>query len=141
MAAINSTLFALLSPGQRAVTIKDAYGATYLHFKEILPRFGVHCELCDTDDEAAIVAAINRGCDLLYLESPTNPLIRVVDLEKLFAAAHKKDAITVTDNTFATPINQHPLELGSDLVIHSAPSSSAGTTICWRGLSAGRPIS
>ncbi|MBP1768560.1 MAG: Cystathionine gamma-synthase [Candidatus Aminicenantes bacterium] len=138
MAAINSTLFALLSPGQRAVTIKDAYGATYLHFKEILPRFGVHCELCDTDDEAAIMAAINRGCDLLYLESPTNPLIRVVDLEKLFAAAHRAGAVTVTDNTFATPINQHPLELGSDLVIHSATKFIGGHNDLLAGVVCGK---
>jgi cystathionine gamma-synthase len=81
MAAISTTLFALLSPGQRAVTIKDAYGATYLHFKDILPRFGIRCELCDTNDEGAILAAIGRGCDVLYLETPTNPLLRVVDLE------------------------------------------------------------
>ena len=138
MAAINSTLFALLSPGQRAVTIKDAYGASYLHFKDILPRFGIPCEICETDDEAAILAAIERGCDVLYLESPTNPLIRVVDLEKLFAAAHKKGAITVTDNTFATPINQHPLELGSDLVIHSATKFIGGHNDLLAGVVCGK---
>ena len=120
MAAINTTLFALLSPGQKAVTIKDAYGATYLHFTEILPRFGIQCEVCDTYDEASILATIAKGCDLLYLETPTNPLLRVVDLEKLIGAAHAVGAITVTDNTFGTPINQHPIALGSDLVIHSA---------------------
>jgi cystathionine gamma-synthase len=138
MAAINSTLFALLNPGQRAVTIKDAYGATYLHFKEILPRFGVRCEICETDDESAILAAIGRGCDLLYLESPTNPLIRVVDLEKLFAAAHRAGAVTVTDNTFATPINQHPLDLGSDLVIHSATKFIGGHNDLLAGVVCGR---
>jgi cystathionine gamma-synthase len=120
MAAIHTTLFALLRPGMRAVTIRDAYGATYLHFTDILPRFGVRCQVCDTQDEAALLAEIERGCDLLYLETPTNPLLRVVDLQKLFTAAHRVGAITVTDNTFATPINQHPVQLGSDLVIHSA---------------------
>jgi len=120
MAAINTALFALLSPGSRAVTIKDAYGATYLHFTEILPRFGVQCEVCETGDEAAILAAIGKGCDLLYLETPTNPLLRVVDLEKLIAAAHEVGAVTITDNTFGTPVNQHPIQLGSDLVVHSA---------------------
>src|SRR5271157_1101428 len=88
MAAISTTLFALLNPGQRAVTVKDAYGATYLHFKDILPRFGIRCELCETNDEEAILAAIAKGCDLLYLETPTNPLLRVVDLKKLLSAAH-----------------------------------------------------
>jgi cystathionine gamma-synthase len=138
MAAISSTLFALLEPGQRAVTIKDAYGASHLHFKDILPRFGIHCAICETDDEAAVLAAIDRGCDLLYLESPTNPLIRVVDLERLFAAAHKKGAITITDNTFATPINQHPLELGSDLVIHSATKFIGGHNDLLAGVVCGK---
>jgi cystathionine gamma-synthase len=138
MAAINSTLFALLNPGQRAVTIKDAYGATYLHFKEILPRFGVDCEICETDDEDAILAAMSRGCDLLYLESPTNPLLRVVDLEKLFSAAHRVGAITVTDNTFATPINQHPFDLGSDLVIHSATKFLGGHNDLTAGVVCGK---
>jgi cystathionine gamma-synthase len=120
MAAINTTLFALLKPGKRAVTIKDAYGATYLHFTEILPAWGITCKVVDTEDEDAVLAEVAAGCDLVYLETPTNPLLRVVDLEKIFTSAHREGAITVTDNTFATPINQHPIELGSDLVIHSA---------------------
>ncbi len=120
MAAINTTLFALLKPGKRAVTIKDAYGATYLHFTEILPAWGIDCKVVNTNDEEAILAEVAAGCDLVYLETPTNPLLRVVDLEKIFTAAHRVGAITITDNTFATPINQHPIELGSDLVIHSA---------------------
>lgn len=120
MAAINTTLFALLKPGQRTVTIKDAYGATYLHFTEILPSWGVECKVCDTYNEESILATIAAGCNLVYLETPTNPLLRVVDLEKIFAAAHKVGAITVTDNTFATPVNQHPISLGSDIVLHSA---------------------
>ncbi len=138
MAAISTALFALLSPGQRAVTIKDAYGATYLHFKDILPRFGIRCELCDTHDEGAILAAIGRGCDVLYLETPTNPLLRVVDLEKLFKAAHKVGATTITDNTFATPINQHPIALGSDLVIHSATKFIGGHNDLLAGVVCGK---
>lgn len=138
MAAIHNTLFALLRPGQRAVTIRDAYGATYLHFTDILPRFGVRCQVCDTQDEAALLAEIERGCDLLYLETPTNPLLRVVDLQKLFAAAHRVGAITVTDNTFATPINQHPIELGSDLVIHSATKFINGHNDLLAGVVCGR---
>jgi len=138
MAAINTTLFALLNPGQRAVTIKDAYGATYLHFKEILPRFGIHCDLCETNDEKAILAAIAKGCDILYLETPTNPLLKVVDLKKLFAAAHKVGAITITDNTFATPINQHPIALGADLVIHSATKFIGGHNDLLAGVVCGK---
>lgn len=138
MAAINTALFALLSPGQRAVTIKDAYGATYLHFKEILPRFGIHCDLCETNDEKVILAAIAKGCDILYLETPTNPLLKVVDLKKLFTAAHKVGAITMIDNTFATPINQHPIALGADLVIHSATKFIGGHNDLLAGVVCGK---
>ena len=120
MAAISTLLFALLDPSQRAVSVRDAYGATYLHFTQILPRFGIVCEVVDTDDHEAIESALARGCDLLYLETPTNPTLKVLDLARLSAAAKRMGAITVVDNTFATPINQRPIELGADLVIHSA---------------------
>jgi cystathionine gamma-synthase len=138
MAAIHTTLFALLNPGQRAVTIKDAYGATYLHFTQILPRFGIRTAVCETNDEASILAEIERGCDLVYLETPSNPLIRVVDLQKLFAAGHRVGAITVCDNTFATPINQHPAELGADLVIHSATKFIGGHNDLLAGVVCGK---
>lgn len=138
MAAISTTLFALLSPGQRVVTIKDAYGATYLHFTEILPRFGVHCAVCETTDEAAILSAIAQGCDLLYLESPTNPLLRVVDLDMLIGAAHQVGAVTIVDNTFGTPINQLPVEMGADLVIHSATKYISGHNDLTAGVVCGR---
>ena len=138
MAAISATLFALLSPGDRAVTIKDAYGATYLHFTEILPRFGIRCELCDTENEEAILAAIAEGCDVLYLETPTNPLLRVVDLEKMFGAAHKQGAITIADNTFGTSINQHPIDLGADLVVHSATKFIGGHNDLTAGVVCGK---
>jgi cystathionine gamma-synthase len=126
MAAIHTTLMALLSPGDRAVSIRDAYGATYLHFTQILPRFGIKSVVCDTLDEAALLDAIGAGCTLVYMETPTNPLLRVVDLAKLAAAAKGAGAVVVVDNTFATPINQRPIDLGADLVIHSATKYLGG---------------
>ncbi len=126
MAAISSTLLALLSAGGRAVSVKDAYGGSYLMFTEILPRFGIDCEVVDTDDQDALEAAIARGCDLLYLESPTNPTLKVLDLERCAAAGHDAGATVVVDNTFATPINQQPLALGADLVVHSATKFLGG---------------
>jgi cystathionine gamma-synthase len=126
MAAINTTLFALLNPSQRAVTVRDAYGATFLHFTQILPRFEVACQVCETDDHEAIERAIQEGCDLLYLESPTNPTLKVMDLARLIEAAHQVGAIVIVDNTFATPINQNPIPLGADLVIHSATKFLGG---------------
>jgi cystathionine gamma-synthase len=126
MGAISNTLFTLLSPGDRVVSVKDTYGGTNKLFIEFLPRFGIEVALCDTTDHNAIEAAINQGCKLLYLESPTNPTIKVVDLARLGQAGHRHGAIVVVDNTFATPINQQPLKLGADLVIHSATKFLGG---------------
>jgi cystathionine gamma-synthase len=126
MSAISNTLFALLSPGQRVVSIKDTYGGTNKLFIEFLPRFGVEVSLCDTNDHEAIEAAIGEGCKVVYLESPTNPTVKVVDLGRLAAAAHRRGASVIVDNTFATPINQQPIKLGADLVIHSATKFLGG---------------
>lgn len=120
MAAINCTLFALLRPGKKAVSVKDAYGATYLHFAKILPEFGIHCHICETDNTEEIIRTMDGDCNLLYLETPTNPTLKILDLKRLSEAAHQAGATVVVDNTFATPINQLPLSLGADVVIHSA---------------------
>ncbi len=126
MAAISNTLFTLLSPGDRVVSIKDTYGGTNKLFVEFLPRFQMNVTLCDTTDPDAIEAAVAQGCKLLYLETPTNPTIKVVDIARLAAAAHRHGALVAVDSTFATPINQRPLELGADLVIHSATKFLGG---------------
>ncbi len=126
MGIISSALFALLSPGQRVVSVKDTYGGTNVIFTEFLPRFNINVALCDTTDHAQIEAEIGAGCDVVYLESPTNPTTKVVDIARLSATAHQVGAVVVVDNTFATPINQTPLELGADLVLHSATKFLGG---------------
>jgi cystathionine gamma-synthase len=126
MAAVSNSLFAMLSPGDRIVSIKDSYGGTNKIFTEFLPRFNIEVVLCETDDTNAVETAIQTGCRLLYLESPTNPTIKIVDIERLGAAAKASGALVVVDNTFATPINQNPLRLGADLVIHSATKYLGG---------------
>jgi len=126
MSAISSTLFALLSSGDRVVSIKDTYGGTNQIFSKYLPNFGVDVKLCDTADHEQIEQEIEKGCDLLYLESPTNPTMKVLDLKRLIKAAKNEGAIVVVDNTFATPVNQHPLALDADLVIHSATKFLSG---------------
>ncbi|MCE5209508.1 MAG: PLP-dependent transferase [Chloroflexi bacterium] len=126
MAAISTTLFALLSPGQRVISVKDNYGATYLHFLQILPRFNIECVICDTENPEQIETEVAKGCHLLYLETPTNPTLKVLDIARLNAAGKQVGAITVCDNTFATPINQNPIALGTDLVIHSATKYLCG---------------
>lgn len=136
MAAISNTLFTLLSPGDRVVTIRDTYGGTNRIFIEFLPRFGIDVALCDTGDHDEIEREIDRGCKVLYLESPTNPTLKVIDIPRLAAAAHAAGATVVVDNTFATPINQNPLDLGADLVVHSATkflgghSDAMGGVVC-----------
>jgi cystathionine gamma-synthase len=126
MAAISNTIFSLVRPGDRLVTVKDTYGGTNQLFREFLPQINVACCLCNTADFAAIEAEIAKGCKLLYLETPTNPTLKVIDIERLARKGHEAGAIVVTDNTFATPINQHPLQLGCDLVIHSASKYLGG---------------
>ena len=126
MAAISNTLFTLLSPGDRVVSIKDSYGGTSKLFLEFLPRFNIDVRLCDTTDQAKIEAEVKKGCNVLYLESPTNPTLKVVDIPRLARAAHDSSATVIMDNTFATPINQQPLALGADLVIHSATKFLGG---------------
>ena len=126
MAAISTTLFSLLSSSDRIVTVRDAYGATYLHFTQILPRFTIQCEICETENHEEIEASIEKGCKIVYLETPTNPTLKVLDIARLSKAAHKKGAIVIVDNTFATPINQNPIALGADLVIHSATKYICG---------------
>ena len=126
MAAVSNTLFALVAPGDRVVSVKDTYGGTNQLFVDFLPRIGVEVELCDTTDFEQIEAAIAKGCRLVYLESPTNPTLKVMDIARLSAAAHEVGALVVADNTFATPINQNPLALGSDLVLHSATKFLGG---------------
>lgn len=126
MAAISNTLHALLRPGRRVVSVKDTYGGTSELFTRFLPEYDIDVDLCDTADAAAVEAAIARGCDILYLETPTNPTLKVLDLERLSRAGHQAGAVVVVDNTFATPINQNPLALGADLVVHSATKFLGG---------------
>lgn len=138
MGAISNTLFGLLSPGDRVVSIQDTYGGTNKLFIEILPRFGIKVALCDTNDHRAIETAIGRGCKAVYLESPTNPTVKVVDLRRLAAAAHRQRALVIVDNTLATPINQQPVKLGADLVIHSATKFLGGHADALGGVACGR---
>lgn len=126
MGIISSALFAFLSPGDRVVSVKDTYGGTNVIFTEFLPRFQIDVALCDTTDHAAIEAEIAKGCKMLYLESPTNPTVKIIDLARLAQAGKDVGALVIVDNTFATPINQNPLQLGADLVLHSATKFLGG---------------
>ncbi len=136
MAAISNTLFTLLRPGDRLVTIRDTYGGSNRIFIEFLPRWGVEVVLCDTDSPESIEHEIAAGCAVVYLETPTNPTLKVLDIPRLAGAACAVGATVVVDNTFATPVNQNPLALGADLVVHSATkflgghSDAMGGVVC-----------
>ena len=138
MGIISSTLYALLTPGQRVVSVKDTYGGTNVIFTEFMPRINIEVGLCDTTDHHQIESEIAKGCDVVYLESPTNPTTKVIDIARLTAAAHNVDATVIVDNTFATPINQQPLQLGADLVLHSATKFLGGHADALGGVICGR---
>jgi cystathionine gamma-synthase len=120
MAAISNTLSTFLLPGDRIVSIKDTYGGTNKIFTEFLPRQQIDVVLCETGNHEAIEAEVAKGCKILYLETPTNPTVKITDIERMAKAGRDVGALVIVDNTFGTPINQNPLSLGVDLVIHSA---------------------
>ncbi|SFP59148.1 cystathionine gamma-synthase family protein [Parafilimonas terrae] len=138
MAGISNTLFTFLTAGKKVVSIKDSYGGTSKMFLDFLPKYNVDVELCDTTDHEALEAAIAKGCDVVYLETPTNPTLKIIDIERLSKAAKAVGAIVLVDNTFATPINQNPLQLGADIVIHSATKYLCGHSDAMGGLIAGK---
>lgn len=138
MAAISNTLFALLRPGDRVVSITDTYGGTAKLFLKFLPDMGIKVDLIDTGNHAGLDAAIAQGCKVVYLETPTNPTLKIIDLRRAIAAAKGVGATTVVDNTFATPINQLPIRLGADLVVHSATKFLGGHDDAMGGILVGR---
>ncbi|MDQ0255960.1 cystathionine gamma-synthase [Evansella vedderi] len=126
MAAISNTLSTFLVPGDRIVSIKDTYGGTNKIFSEFLPKNNVNVVLCETGNHEEIEKEVAKGCKILYLETPTNPTVKITDIKRMVKAAKTVGALVIVDNTFATPINQNPLTLGADLVIHSATKFLGG---------------
>ncbi|MBU8732423.1 MULTISPECIES: cystathionine gamma-synthase family protein [Cytobacillus] len=126
MAAISNTLSTFLVPGDRIVSMKDTYGGTNKIFTEFLPRQQIDVVLCETGNHEQIEAEVAKGCKILYLETPTNPTVKITDIERMAKAGHDAGAIVIVDNTFATPMNQNPISLGVDLVIHSATKFLGG---------------
>lgn len=137
MAAISNTLFTFLKPGDRVVSIKDSYGGTSKLFLDFLPDIDVEVCLVETGNHEQMEEEIAKGCKLVYLETPTNPTLKLVDIERLCKAAKAQGAISVVDNTFATPINQNPLALGADLVLHSATKFLGGHSDAMGGVLCG----
>jgi len=126
MTAITTAALALLKSGDHVVAQRDIYGGATKFFSQWLPKLGVETTFVDTTEYDQHAHAIRPNTRLLYLESPTNPTLRVVDLPKAAALARQHGILTMIDSTFATPINQRPAEFGIDLVMHSGTKYFAG---------------
>jgi len=126
MAAITTAILAFLERDSRIVYQREIYGGTHEFLHDYLPRLSVSTSSVNCHDVDGILAEIEKGLTILYLETPTNPTLRVVDLEPLVDAAHKKNAIVMLDSTFASPVNQHPKDYDMDVVIHSATKYLGG---------------
>ncbi len=126
MAAITTTLFAMLSRGAHVVVTDDAYRRTRQFLLQVLRRYGVEVSVVPAGDYDRLEEAVRPTTRLLFSESPTNPYNRILDLERVAEIGKRHRVKTIIDSTFATPINQRPLEFGIDLVIHSATKYLGG---------------
>jgi cystathionine beta-lyase/cystathionine gamma-synthase len=126
MAAISTTLLALAGEGGHIVSARDLYGGTYTLMRNILPRLGIEVTFVDTRDTDGFWKALRDDTRLVYCESVTNPVLKVADVPQLAEIAHDGDVPLVVDATFATPVNQNPLALGADVVVHSGTKYLGG---------------
>ncbi|UTF60979.1 O-succinylhomoserine sulfhydrylase [Gilvimarinus sp. DA14] len=137
MAAILSTCVALLSAGDHIVCSRSVFGTTTVLFTKYLARFGVNTSFVNPTDFAAWEGAFTDNTKLVFVETPSNPLCDVVDLQRLADLTHSRDALFVVDNCFCTPALQKPADFGADLIIHSATKYIDGQGRCLGGLVAG----
>ncbi|HWM13947.1 MAG TPA: aminotransferase class I/II-fold pyridoxal phosphate-dependent enzyme, partial [Gaiellaceae bacterium] len=122
-----TTIMHLVSPGDRVVSVNDVYGGTYRMFSQIYEPKGYRFAFLSVDEIAAgLEEHLDETTRIVWLETPTNPLLNVIDIRKAADAAHAVGAMVVVDNTFATPYLQRPLELGADLVLHSTTKYLGG---------------
>jgi len=126
MNSVTTLLLALVPSGGRIVTTRDCYRRTRQFISTVLPKMGIETTVIDPSDLEALQRALEQPVSLFFSESPTNPYLRVVDIPRVAELCRARDAITVIDSTFATPINQQALALGADLVLHSGTKYLAG---------------
>ncbi len=138
MGAITTSILSLVKNGDHIVAQRDIYGGVTKFLSTWLPKLGIETTFVDTVDYEQHARAIRPNTKLLYLESPTNPTLRVVDLRKAVALARQHQLITMIDSTFATPINQRPTEFGIDVVLHAGTKYLGGHTDLICGVAAGR---
>lgn len=125
MAAITTTAY-LLNPGDHIVAPDDVYGGTHRLFVQVLRRYGLDVSFVDMTDLTRIEAALTERTRLVLVETPTNPYLKILDIAPIGELAHRRDALVVVDNTFATPYLQRPLGMGADIVVHSTTKYLGG---------------
>lgn len=125
MAAIDAVV-KLLSPGDEVISTNDLYGGSYRIFTKIFEDFGIAFHFVDMQDPANVAAKINAKTKLIWVETPTNPMMNVVDIEAMHKLVADKDILLAVDNTFASPYLQQPLTMGADIVMHSATKYLGG---------------
>lgn len=119
MGAVSSALLAHVKTGERVVASRAIFGSCYWIVTSLLPRYGIETELVDGDDYAAWEKALSRPTAAVLIESPSNPMLDVLDIRRIADLAHKAGALLMVDNVFASPLGQHPLKLGADVVLYS----------------------
>jgi len=124
--AAESTVMQLLKPGDHTIAMDDLYGGTYRIFRRVLEPMGLSFSFVDGSDTKAVEAAMTDRTRLVWIESPTNPLLKLVDIAAVSKLAHAHQALVVVDNTFMSPYFQRPLSLGADVVVHSATKYLGG---------------
>jgi len=138
MAAISASLITLVAPGERIFFQRGLYGGTQMLAAQDLPRFGIGCDIAQSDDVATWRAVIQPGTRVIYVEAMANPLVTIIDLAAVVALAREIGALAVIDATFASPINLRPATLGFDLEVHSATKYLNGHSDVIAGVVAGR---
>jgi cystathionine beta-lyase/cystathionine gamma-synthase len=138
MAAISTTLMGLLSQGDHIVASSDVYGGTYGLMTEELPRFGISTTMADMQDPSSYEAAIQENTKMLYIETITNPVIKICDIEAMAEIAKRHNLLLIIDNTFASPWGCQPISMGADLVIHSTTKYLGGHSDIIGGAVVGR---
>ena len=125
LAAVDACM-KLLSPGDEVISTNDLYGGTYRQFVHIYEKYGIKFHFVPMSDESVIESKVNSNTKMIWIESPTNPMLNVVDIEKVSKIAEAVKALLVVDNTFATPYLQQPIKLGADIVLHSGTKYLGG---------------
>jgi cystathionine beta-lyase/cystathionine gamma-synthase len=139
MAAISSTLLSLLKAGDEVIATRQVYGGSYRLFRDVFPRFGIGVRYVGSNLEG-IERMVSPLTKVLYVETPTNPTLQLVDLRKAAAFAKEWGLVSVVDNTFASPVLQRPIELGFNMVVHSATKFLAGHSDVIAGAAAGSRV-